>query len=129
MTTLDGQQVTLRDLHGKPVLVTFWATSCPSCIAEMPHLAALHEDLHGEGLEIIGVAMHHDPPERVAALVEQRDLPYTIVLDKDRSVARAFGGIGVTPTSYLITPNGRVVQRTIGEFDMAKLRSRVEGML
>lgn len=129
MTTLDGERFDLTELRGKPVLVTFWATNCPSCIAEMPHLVELHEEFHEEGFEIVGVAMHYDPPEKVERLVERRELPYRIVLDQDKAIMDAFGGVRVTPTSYLINPKGRIVKRKIGEFDTAELRNRVERML
>ena len=56
-TTVDGKKIDLKTLKGKPVLVTFWATSCPGCIKEMPHLIELYHELHNKGLEIIGVAM------------------------------------------------------------------------
>ena len=79
--TLDGRLLTLEQLRGKPVLVTFWATTCPTCIQEMPHLIELYRDLNPKGLEMIGVAMSYDPPEQVRALAQQRQLPYPIVLD------------------------------------------------
>ncbi|MEM7293269.1 MAG: TlpA disulfide reductase family protein, partial [Pseudomonadota bacterium] len=55
--TLKGEQIELDDMRGKPVLVTFWATSCVGCMREMPHLIELHHELHASGLEIVGVAM------------------------------------------------------------------------
>ncbi len=73
--TLDGRTLTLEQLRGKPVLVTFWATTCPSCIEEMPHLISLYQELNPKGLEIIGVAMAYDPPEQVRAMATQRQIP------------------------------------------------------
>ena len=62
---LDGRQLTLSSLAGKPVLVTFWATSCVECRKEMPEMIALYQELSGSGFEIIAVAMPYDPPNRV----------------------------------------------------------------
>ena len=127
--TLDGQPLTLQQLHGKPVLVTFWATSCPSCIEEIPHLVELYRELHPKGLEIIGVAMSYDLPEQVRALVRQRQIPYPVVLDTQGQIAREFDNVRLTPTSVLISPEGRIVHYRLGLLDMPKLRSTLEAFL
>lgn len=127
--TLDGRLLTLKQLRGKPVLVTFWATTCPTCIQEMPHLIELYRDLNPKGLEIIGVAMSYDPPEQVRALAQQRHIPYPIVLDSQAQIARAFDNVRVTPTTVLISPEGRIVQYRLGLLDMPKLRETIESML
>ncbi len=127
--TLDGRLLTLEQLRGKPVLVTFWATTCPTCIQEMPHLIELYRDLNPKGLEMIGVAMSYDPPEQVRALAQQRQLPYPIVLDSQAQIARAFDNVRVTPTTVLISPEGRIVQYRLGLLDMPKLREMIEAML
>lgn len=126
---LDGQRLTLDELRGRPVLVTFWATTCPSCVKEIPHLIDLHRELAPRGLTVIGVAMAYDPPPQVRELVERREIPYTIALDRDGSAAKAFGDVSLTPTTFLIDPQGRIVQRTLGEVDMEVLKRRIEGML
>ena len=127
--TLDGRLLTLEQLRGKPVLVTFWATTCPTCIQEMPHLIELYRDLNPKGLEIIGVAMSYDPPEQVRALAQQRHIPYPIVLDSQAQIARAFDNVRVTPTTVLISPEGQIVQYRLGLLDMPKLRETIESML
>ena len=127
--TLKGETVDLHDLRGKPVIVTFWATSCVGCMREMPHLIDLHHELHSEGLEIIGVAMDYDPPNHVLETVESRRVPYTISLDIDGEIARAFDEVRLTPTNYLINPDGRIVFKKIGEMNMAKLRNDVITLL
>ena len=127
--TLDGRTLTLQQFRGKPVLVTFWATTCPGCIEEMPHLIDLYRDLNPKGLEIIGVAMAYDPPEQVRALVNQRQLPYPIVLDSQGQIAREFDNVRLTPTSVLVSPDGRITQYRLGLLDMPQLRAAVEAML
>ena len=79
--TLSGQRVSLASLRGHPVLVTFWATSCPYCVDDMAHLIRLHEKFVGKGLRIIAVAMPYDPPNRVLEMARKRRIPYTIALD------------------------------------------------
>jgi peroxiredoxin len=127
--TLDGHTLTLEQFRGKPVLVTFWATTCPSCIEEMPHLIELYRELNPKGLEIIGVAMSYDPPEQVRAMAQQRQIPYPIVLDSKEHIAREFDNVRLTPTTVLISPDGRILQYQLGLLDMPKLRETIEAML
>jgi len=127
--TLDGRTLTLEQFRGKPVLVTFWATTCPSCIEEMPHLMELYRELHPKGLEIIGVAMSYDSPDRVRAMAQQRQIPYPIVLDSQEHIARGFDNVQLTPTTVLISPDGGIVQYRLGLLDLPKLRETIKAML
>lgn len=129
ITTLQGQPMSLAALQGKPVLVTFWATTCPGCIKEMPHLIELYKELAPRGLEIIGIAMDYDPEDQVRTMVAQKQVPYPIALDKDGSAATAFGGVSLTPSTFLIDPRGRIVQYKLGEMDMKALHNRIIAML
>jgi peroxiredoxin len=89
----------------------------------------LYRDYKPRGLEIIGVAMAYDPPEQVRALVNQRQLPYPIVLDSQGQIAREFDNVRLTPTSVLVSPDGRITQYRLGLLDMPQLRAAVEAML
>lgn len=129
LTTIRGDKIQLNDLRGKPVLITFWATTCPGCLKEQPHLVELYKKLHPRGLEIIGIAMSYDPPNQVIALQQKRGLPYTIALDIDGSAARSFDDVRLTPTSFLISPEGKIVFKKIGEMDMVRLEQTIHDML
>ncbi|VAW75442.1 Putative thioredoxin [hydrothermal vent metagenome] len=129
LSTLHGEKIPLSTLRGQPVLVNFWATSCPGCIKEMPHLVELYEELAPKGFEIIGIAMSYDPPDHVIALTNARKLPYPIALDIKGDAARAFGDVRLTPSSFLIAPDGRIVHQKIGEMDMPKVRALIIDML
>ncbi|MDD3518854.1 MAG: TlpA disulfide reductase family protein [Chromatiales bacterium] len=129
LRTLDGTALTLADLRGRPVLVTFWSTTCVSCVREMPHLVELHRKLSPQGLEIVGVAMAFDTPEAVAEMTQARGLPYTIVHDADASVAQAFGGVMLTPTTFLISPEGRIVMQKLGDLDMTLVEHNIRNMI
>ncbi len=128
-TTLAGEKIPMRSLRGRPVLVMFWASTCASCRKEMPHLAAMYQALEGAGFEMIGVAMSYDPPNRVLELVKKQQLPYPVALDLDGAVAAAFGDVRLTPTSFLIARNGRIVKREAGKMDLPRLRRQVESLL
>jgi len=129
LTIIEGEKLQLASLRGKPVLVTFWATTCPGCVKEMPHLIELYQELAPRGLEIIGIAMDYDPPNQVVAMRKARDIPYPVALDIHADAARAFGNVRLTPTSFLIAPDGRIVYQKIGAMDLDKLRSDILGML
>ncbi len=127
--TVDGRVLDLKALRGRPVMVVFWATSCPGCIREMPHLIELYHKFHPRGLEIIGVAMAYDPPNHVMEMRKQKAIPYPISLDIDGALARAFGDVKLTPTSFVIDPRGRIVRHKIGEMDITALTAQLEAML
>ncbi len=127
--TIDGRKLSTTELRGQPVLVNFWATTCPGCVKEMPHLAELYEELNPQGLEIIGVAMAYDPPNRVIELSKAREITYPIALDIQSEAATAFGNVRLTPTTFLIAPDGRVVHQKAGELDIGKVRNLVTDML
>ena len=129
LATISGQRLQLSSYRGRPLLVTFWATSCPGCLREMPHLIELYHELHPRGLEIIAVAMAHDPPDRVLAMSRARRIPYPVALDIDSNAAQAFGDVRMTPTSFLIAPDGRVVFQTTGQMDPDRLRRDIIGLL
>ncbi|RZU99710.1 TlpA family protein disulfide reductase [Spiribacter vilamensis] len=126
---LNGGQAELGEYRGEPVMLVFWATTCPTCVAEMPEVVALHNDLADDGLNIVGVAMDYDPREQVEALVERRQLPYEIVLDNGGTIATAFNDVRLTPTTVLIDPEGGVVWQRIGPIDFDGLRRQLEPML
>jgi len=125
-TTLAGKPITPRELHGKVVLVNFWATTCVLCARELPELIATYRTYAARGFEIVAVAMPYDRPDWVADYARRRELPFTVALDYDGTINRAFGGIEATPTVFLLDKRGRIVRRTVGQPDFAELRSRIE---
>jgi len=129
VSTIRGEKISLSELSGQPVLVNFWATTCPGCIKEMPHLVELYKELAPKGFEMIGIAMSYDPPNQVIALADGRKLPYPIALDIQGDAARAFGDVRLTPSSFLIAPDGRVVHQKIGEMNMSKVHAMITDML
>ncbi|MCC5809281.1 MAG: TlpA family protein disulfide reductase [Ectothiorhodospiraceae bacterium] len=128
-TTLDGDAIQLSELRGAPTLVTFWATTCVTCIQEIPYLQAMQRDYSDRGFNVIAVAMEYDPPNQVRALAEARELIYPVAMDRDGGIARAFGDVRLTPTTFLIGPNGQVLQRRLGMFDEERMREQIERLL
>jgi peroxiredoxin len=126
---IDGRTLTAADLRGAPVLLNFWATSCPTCLQEIPDLAALHAEFAGRGLTVIGVAMPYDPPQQVVEFARSRQLPYAIALDLEAQLVRDYGNVRLTPTNILIGPDGRIRQRQTGRLDLATARRDIERLL
>ena len=129
LTITDGSTLDLQQLSGRPVLVTFWATSCAPCVQEIPHLQALYAEFAEKGLEIIGIAMPYDPPNQVVRMMKAKQIDYPLAIDLEGKATSAFGGIWVTPTSFLIAPDGKVVDYSIGMMNLAKLRTIILSML
>ncbi len=126
---IDGKKLKLSSLKGKPVLITFWATSCPGCIKEMPHLIELYNELHSKGLEIIGIAMPYDRPDYIMEMVKRKKVPYRIAFDLKGDAVRAFGKVSLTPTTFLIDNNGKIVKKKIGEMKMDVWKNRITSIL
>jgi thiol-disulfide isomerase/thioredoxin len=129
LVTADGEQLALDSLRGRPLLVTFWSTTCTTCIREMPHLIELHRELAPRGLEIIGIAMYYDPPNQVLAMRSSSNIPDTIALDLRAEAAQSFWYVRVTPSTFLIAPDGRIVYRQAGMLSMERVRKAILGLL
>lgn len=127
--SLKGERIAMADLRGKVVLIEFWATDCSTCVKEMPQLVATYDKYRAQGFETIAVAMKHDPPNYVIAYTEKNGLPFKVALDPVGELARAFGDVKFTPTTFVIDKRGAVVARIRGERDFAKLHALVEEKL
>lgn len=128
-TLLDGTKGELSQLKGKVALVNFWATSCTTCVKEMPQIVATHQKYKDRGFETLAVAMSYDPPAYVANFTESRQLPFKVAIDNTGAIARQFGEVRLTPTTYVINKRGEIVKRYVGEPDFQKLHALLEQLL
>jgi len=126
---MSGQKLTTADLRGKVYLVHFWATSCATCIKEMPQMIQTYDKFKGENFDFVAVAMSYDPPLYVKNYTETRHLPFRVVMDTDGSLARQFHDVQLTPTTYLIDKKGRILKRILGEADFPTLHRMIEEAL
>lgn len=127
-TDIDGGEHQLADYKGKPILMIFWATDCPGCIKEMPELIALHDEYANQGLTMLSVAMPHDNPEHIKTMRKQKGLPYLITWDETGKISEAFDNVRVTPTHFLISPEGEIVMRKIGVLKTEQLKQKLAAM-
>ena len=126
---LDGSKQTTADLKGKVTLVNFWTTSCVTCVAEMPMLISTYNKYKTQGYDTIAVAMRYDPPSYVVNYTETRKLPFKVAIDNTGAVAKAWGDVQLTPTTYLVNKRGEIVKRYVGEPDFAALHLLIEKLL
>jgi peroxiredoxin len=126
---LDGSKRTTADLKGQVTLVNFWATSCTTCVAEMPQIVATYDKYRDKGFNTVAVAMSYDPPSYVVHYTQTRKLPFAVAIDNTGEVAKAWGDVQLTPTSYLVNKRGEIVKRYVGQPDFAELHQRIEKLL
>lgn len=126
---LDGSKKTTADLKGKVTLVNFWATSCVTCVAEMPQIISTYNKYQGRGYDTLAVAMSYDPPSYVVNYAETRKLPFKVAIDNTGAVAKAWGDVQLTPTTYVVNKRGEIVKRYVGEPDFAALHQLIEKLL
>jgi len=127
-TDIDGQQHSMSQYAGKPILLTFWATDCPGCIEEMPDLVALYDKYAKQGLIMIEVAMAYDSLDHIKAMRDERKLPFIITWDNKSEIALAFDNVRVTPTHFLIAPEGDIVMRKIGNINLDYMHDKLQKM-
>ena len=128
-TSIQGEQITTESLRGKVVLVNFWATSCVTCVKEMPMMVETYKKYAPRGYEMIAVAMSYDPANYVINFAQTRELPFKVALDPMGEIARSFNDVKLTPTSFLIDKQGRIVKRYLGEPDVAEFHATIEKAL
>ena len=126
---IDGRNFAFVDLQGNPLVITFWSSTCETCLKKTPEFKTLYRQFHPHGLELIAVAMSYDPPNRIVAFARDHDIPYPIALDIDGSIARAFDDVALTPTTFLLDTAGRIVFRHTGDFSIDTLSARIEKLL
>jgi peroxiredoxin len=126
---LDGSKKTTADLKGKVTLVNFWATSCVTCVAEMPKVISTYNKYKERGYDTLAVAMSYDPPSYVVNYTETRKLPFKVAIDNTGAVAKAWGDVQLTPTTYLVNKRGEIVKQYVGEPDFVALHQLIEKLL
>lgn len=129
VTRIDGQALNTASLRGKVVLINFWATTCTTCVKEMPRLVDTWKQYAPRGYEMIALAMSYDNPDWVRDFARRTDLPVIVALDSTGAAAKAFGDVRLTPTSYLIDRKGNIAAHYLGEPKWDELHQRIERLL
>lgn len=128
LRNLEGEKVTLSQLRGKRVVLNFWATWCPPCEAEMPHMQKYYKDYaKKDNVEIIGVNLTYDREkvERVEQFLESYKITFPILLMPDDRVVKQYEVITI-PSTFMIDTEGKIQKQIVGPLDMESLRENVE---
>jgi peroxiredoxin len=128
-TTIEGKNISTADLKGKVVLVNFWATDCPGCIAEMPGLIKTYNQYRNQGFEVVAVAMSYDPPSQVLNYTKKNALPFPVMHDSYGEMASKFGNVQLTPTAFILDKQGNIVRKVIGELNFSDLHQLLDEKL
>ena len=118
LTDLQGKSWTLRDLKGKVVLVSFWATWCPPCRKEMPDLESLYSQFKDQGFLVLAISAEKE--DKVRPFIEKAKYTYPVLLDPEGKVSARFVVEGI-PHSFVFNREGKLVvqstdMRTRGQF-------------
>mgnify|MGYP005850304461 CR=1 FL=1 len=100
-------EVALADFRGKYVLLNFWASWCPPCLAEMPDLYVYHRQYQDAGFTLLAVNVAEDEAT-VRAFLAANGFDFPVALDTTGVVYQQYGGAGL-PSSFLIGPQGTLV--------------------
>lgn len=119
--TIKGEKISPDALRGKVYMVNFWATSCTTCVAEMPQMVETYNKFKPQGMEFVAVAMSYDPANYVINYAETRQLPFKVALDTDGSAAKAYGDVSMTPTTFVVGKDGKILKRYLGKPDFDEL--------
>ena len=124
LTTLDGRKVKLSDYRGKKVILNFWATWCPPCRAEIPDMDKFYSSYKDKDIVILGVNLTKAEQDQtsVKSFIKEYGVTYPIPLDKE-SLAAEMYQVSAIPTSYIIDPQGTIIQKIVGPMDFETMKS------
>lgn len=130
LSDLEGKRQSLADQRGRVVLVVFWATWCPSCVAELPALDRLHKTFREKGFSVLAISVD-EYPKKVRDYIEKKGLTVPVLVDVEKEVSFDLYAVTALPAAFLIDRNGVIAERLVGEinWDEAAVRARITGLL
>ncbi|MCA1674014.1 MAG: TlpA family protein disulfide reductase [Actinobacteria bacterium] len=123
LTDFDGERFELSDYEGKPLVVNFWASWCPSCVAEMPDFEEVHRATKGQ-IEFLGINQS-DAPGAARELARETGVTYRLAADPQGEIFNAFDAPGM-PTTVFIDASGNVVDVVVGQLSREMLTELIE---
>ena len=115
-TSVDGKSIDLAKMHGKVVLVDFWATWCPPCRGEVPNVVAAYKKYHDQGFDILGVSLDQDK-EALLSFTKDNGMVWPQYFDGngwDNAVSKSFG-IDSIPAMWLVGKDGKLITKDARE--------------
>ncbi|SHE62490.1 Peroxiredoxin [Seinonella peptonophila] len=127
LTSLDGKQVKLSDLHGKAVMINFWGSWCEPCRTEMPAIQSMYEKYRKLGFVVIGINIA-ETDVAAAQFVKQYQLNFPIWMDRNREVVRLYR-IGPIPSSIFIDRSGKIIDSKDGPLVPSELEKQIRPLV
>lgn len=126
---LNGRPSHLSDLRGKVVVLNFWASWCPPCIAETDSLNALQQKISARGGTVLGVSIDEDP-EAYEQFLHEHSVSFPTFRDPSKKIADTYG-TAMWPETYIIGTDGRIARKIIAQqdWDSPELAGYVESLL
>lgn len=127
LETLEGETVKLSDYRGKKVILNFWATWCPPCRAEMPHMQKYYEEQAvKDNVEVLAVNLttKDHGMEKITSFVSEYELSFPILLDSKGAMGSVYQAVTI-PTSYILDTEGRVQSKFVGPMDQATIENLI----
>jgi peroxiredoxin len=126
---INGKNLSLSSFRGKVVILSFWATWCPSCKEEMPRFNTLYNEMKSRGLEIVAVSSDYSLGY-LKDYLSDKNFNFTILFDEKRTVTRQYR-IPYLPVTFLIDKKGLIVEKIPGEFEWpsAGMQEKLEKLL
>lgn len=124
LTDLEGNEHRLSDYEGQGVFLNFWGTFCKPCEKEMPYINNQYNQFKDKGVQVLSVDVK-ESELAVKKFADRHKLDFPIVIDKDESVASAYG-IDPIPATFLIDKNGKVVKYYVGELTEEMIKDFME---
>jgi len=123
---VNGKTIKLSDYNGKVVIINFWATRCPHCIAEMPDFVKFYNVYREKGVEVIGIV--GGPIDEVKKIISEEKITYPVCIS-DGKVEDLYGGIRAVPTTFIIDKNGNIYHKKIGAMSEEEIIKLIKGLL
>lgn len=121
VTDIEGRQHSLSDYAGKNVMVVFWATWCPPCRREIPHLIELRKQHSEDDLAIIAISS--EGPGLLKSFAEQQQINYTVAAAGNSALPSPFSDIQYIPTSFFIDSKGRIQNAVIQSLTLEQINN------
>ncbi len=121
VTDIEGKKHSLSDYRGKNVMVIFWATWCPPCNAEIPHLIELRKEMSEDKLAMLAIST--EDAETVKNFVNSRKMNYTVAVLGNSYLPGPFADIEYIPTSFFINPDGRIKTVVVQSLTLEQIKA------
>lgn len=118
-----GKVMNLSDLRDKPVYLNFWATWCPPCVRELPHIQAKYEQ-YKDKIHFLAISLDGEQAAP-AAFIPTKGYTFPVGYGNEREISRAYN-VEAIPLSYIIDTNGVIKAKTMGSMDEADLERFIQ---